>query len=77
MRAKLPISDYINDTKTVLDQVPRLLASMQYIAAADWNAEGSFDLMCQFSRAKQLLHTRTTVRIHGTKSTPFGLFMVV
>ncbi len=31
-RAALPISDYVNDTKTVLDQVPRVLNAMMDIA---------------------------------------------
>lgn len=32
-RAKLPITDYINDTKSVLDQVPRVLNALVDIAA--------------------------------------------
>lgn len=31
-RAKLPITDYINDTKTVLDQAPRVLNALLDIA---------------------------------------------
>lgn len=60
-RAKLPISDYINDTKTVIDQVPRLLAAMQYIALQDETAAYSFDLICQFSRVRQIIATRTVI----------------
>ena len=59
--ARLPISDYINDTKTVLDQVPRLLAAMHYIAIQDKTIAGNFDLVTQFSRARQYLATRTLV----------------
>ena len=32
-QSKLPISDYINDTKTVLDQAPRVLNAMIDTAA--------------------------------------------
>lgn len=60
-RAKLPISDYINDTKTVIDQVPRLLAAMQYIALQDETSAYNFDLMCQISRVRQIISTRTIV----------------
>jgi len=56
---KLPISDYVNDTKTVIDQIPRLLAAMQYIALQETTAAGSFELACQFSRVRQILETRT------------------
>lgn len=59
--AKLPISDYVNDTKTVMDQIPRLLAAMQYIALQDTTAAGSFELACQFSRVRQFVETRTMV----------------
>jgi hypothetical protein len=59
--AKLPISDYVNDTKTVIDQIPRLLAAMQYIALQETTAAGSFDLACQFSRVRQIVETRTMV----------------
>lgn len=58
---KLPISDYVNDTKTVIDQIPRLLAAMEYIALQDSTAAGSFELACQFSRVRQILETRTVV----------------
>jgi hypothetical protein len=60
-RAKLPISDYINDTKTVTDQIPRLLAAMQYIVAQDLNIAGNLDLLCQFTRVRQVVYTRTSV----------------
>lgn len=60
-RARLPISDYINDTKTATDQVPRVLAAMHYVAAQDKTIASNFDLMCQFSRVRQLISTRSTV----------------
>lgn len=57
----MPISDYVNDTKTVVDQIPRLLAAMQYIALQETTAAGSFELACQFSRVRQILDTRTMI----------------
>mmetsp|Transcript_18112 Transcript_18112/g.28002 ORF Transcript_18112/g.28002 Transcript_18112/m.28002 type:complete len:442 (+) Transcript_18112:2331-3656(+) len=59
VQAKLPISDYVNDTKTVLDQIPRLLAAMQFVAIDDKTTAGSFELITQFSRSKQLLQARS------------------
>lgn len=61
-RAKLPISDYVNDTKSIIENFPRLLAAMEYIAANDASTAGSFELLTQFPRARQLFHTRSTVR---------------
>eukprot|EP00536_Pseudo-nitzschia_multiseries_P002204 jgi/Psemu1/322449/estExt_fgenesh1_pg.C_290027 len=63
-RAKLPISDYINDSKTVMDSVPRLLAAMQFIASRQDNTDGSFDVLCQLVRTKQLISTRSTPRMN-------------
>lgn len=51
----------MNDTKTVIDQIPRLLAAMQYIALQETTAAGSFELACQFSRVRQILETRALV----------------
>lgn len=53
---KLPISDYINDTKTVMDQVARVLNSMVDIAAE----EGWAEIVLYIMRASQLLGQRTT-----------------
>jgi len=58
-RAKLPISDYVNDTKGVTENVPRLLAAMQFIALGDSTTSGALDLVCQFARTKQYLATMT------------------
>merc|ERR1712238_588138 len=63
-RAKLPISDYINDSKTVMSSVPRLLAAMQSIASQEESSDGSFDVLCQLVRAKQLISTRTTPKMN-------------
>jgi activating signal cointegrator complex subunit 3 len=60
-RARLPVSDYVNDTKSVIENVPRLLAAMHYIALQDATTSGSFELITQFSRTRQLLETRSTV----------------
>ena len=59
---KLPISDYVNDTKSVMENLPRILAAMSYIAAtAECDVEGSFELVTQFSRTRQLLTARCKV----------------
>jgi hypothetical protein len=60
-RAKLPISDYVNDTKSIVENIPRLLAAMRFIAAFDNTTAGSFELLTQFSRTKQILETRSLV----------------
>ncbi len=61
MKAKLPISDYINDTKSVLDQLPRLLAAMESIAMNNLASEGRFDLICMFAITRQVINTRSMV----------------
>jgi replicative superfamily II helicase len=60
-QTKLPISDYVNDTKSVMENLPRILAAMSYIAAAECDVEGSFELLTQFSRTRQLLAARCKV----------------
>eukprot|EP00568_Trieres_chinensis_P008451 CAMPEP_0183294532 /NCGR_PEP_ID=MMETSP0160_2-20130417/2840_1 /TAXON_ID=2839 ORGANISM="Odontella Sinensis, Strain Grunow 1884" /NCGR_SAMPLE_ID=MMETSP0160_2 /ASSEMBLY_ACC=CAM_ASM_000250 /LENGTH=254 /DNA_ID=CAMNT_0025455877 /DNA_START=14 /DNA_END=774 /DNA_ORIENTATION=+ len=57
--SQLPISDYITDTRTVMDQLPRLLAAMQFVSLDDRSAMGSFDLLCSFAKVRQVLHTRS------------------
>jgi len=57
----LPISDYVNDTKSVIENVPRLLAAMQFIATDDRSTAGTFELLCQFARTKQYILTRSIV----------------
>ena len=79
-RAKLPISDYINDSKTVMDSVPRLLAAMQFIASRE-GLDGSFDVLCQLVRTKQILSTRSTPRTNpgaqlaGVNQSTFNILM--
>ena len=58
-RVRLPISDYVNDTKSVVENVPRLLAAMEYIASSDTTVAGSFDLITQFARSRQYFETRS------------------
>jgi Sec63 Brl domain len=57
-RTKLPISDYINDTKSIVENVPRLLGAMAFVAASEPAEAGSFELLTQFSRIRQLLEAR-------------------
>lgn len=58
-RVRFPISDYVNDAKSVVENVPRLLAAMEYIAAADMTATGSFELLTQFARSRQYIETKS------------------
>ena len=58
-RIRLPTSDYINDTKSVMESIPRLLAAMEFIADGERAAAGSFDLSTQFCRARQYIETRS------------------
>jgi Sec63 Brl domain len=55
---KLPISDYINDTKSIVENVPRLLSAMAFVAASESGEAGSFELLTQFSRTRQLFEAR-------------------
>jgi Sec63 Brl domain len=58
---KLPISDYVNDTKSVIENIPRLLGAMAFISASESSVAGSFELLTQFSRTRQLFEARTRV----------------
>lgn len=58
-KARLPISDYVNDTKSVMDNIPRLFAAVQFIASHESDGAGSFELLTQLSRIKQCLQTRS------------------
>jgi activating signal cointegrator complex subunit 3 len=55
---ELPISDYVNDTSTVLDQLPRLLAAMENVANHEMTAQGTFDMYCMFPIVRQILNSR-------------------
>lgn len=58
---KLPISDYVNDTKSVVENIPRLLGAMAFIAASESSVAGSFELLTQLSRTRQLFEARCRV----------------
>jgi Sec63 Brl domain len=59
---KLPISDYVNDTKSVIENLPRILAAMSFIAASNKErVEGSFEVMIQFSRTRQIFAARCKI----------------
>jgi replicative superfamily II helicase len=58
---KLPISDYVNDTKSVVENFPRLLGAMSFIAATESIVAGSFELLTQFSRTRQIFKARCRV----------------
>jgi hypothetical protein len=58
-KSKLPISDYINDMRSVIDQIPRLLAAMEYIAQEDKGSAGSFEMFSCFSIVRRIFHTGT------------------
>lgn len=58
-RAKLPIADYINDTKSVLDQVPRVLNAMIDIAAE----EGYLSIVFALTKLSQLIKQVSTFHI--------------
>jgi hypothetical protein len=60
-QARLPISDYINDTRSVMDNVPRLLAAMHFIGSKEFQVEGFLEVVSQLFRTKQLLATKSTV----------------
>ena len=60
-KARLPISDYVSDTNTVMDCLPRLLAAMQFIASNDFRTVGLFEVVCQIVRTKQFLTTKIMV----------------
>jgi len=56
-KSKLPISDYINDMRSVVDQIPRLLAAMEYIAQEDKCSAGSFEMFSCFAVVKRIFYT--------------------
>ena len=56
---KLPVTDYITDTRSVMDQIPRLLAAMQYVSLDDSGVSGSFDLMCAFAVTRQVVQAKS------------------
>lgn len=56
--AKLPISDFVNDSRAIVENVPRLLSAMEFIAVGD-AASDSFELMTELVRLRQIWKSRT------------------
>jgi hypothetical protein len=59
--APLPISDYINDTKSVIENLPRLLSAVAFVATGDKNVAASFECYTQCVRTRQLFEARLKV----------------
>jgi activating signal cointegrator complex subunit 3 len=80
-KAKLPISDYINDMRTVVDQIPRLLAAMQFIALDNKEAAGSFAMFSYFPLVRRIFSTgiKNGTKLSSVSNAPsitFGNFIV-
>jgi len=56
-KSKLPISDYINDMRSVVEQIPRLLAAMHFIALDDKDSAGNFAMFSCFPLVRRILKT--------------------
>lgn len=56
-KSKLPISDYINDMRTVVEQIPRLLAAMQFIALDGKDSAGNFAMFSCFPLVRRIFST--------------------
>jgi len=56
-KSKLPISDYINDMRSVVEQIPRLLAAMQFVALDDKASAGNFEMFSCFPLVRRALST--------------------
>lgn len=55
-RTKLPISDYINDMRSVVEQIPRLLAALEYVAEDDKTSSGNFDMFSMFPLVRRIFN---------------------
>lgn len=51
--------------RSVVDQIPRLLAAMEYIAQEDKGSPGSFEMFSSFSIVRRIFHTRTLKPPHN------------
>lgn len=60
-RASLPISDYVNDTKSVVENIPRILAALSFVSLGESSAAGSLHVQTQLSRTRQLFVARARV----------------
>lgn len=56
-KCKLPISDYVNDMRSVVDQIPRLLAAMEYVAQEDKGSAGSLEMFSSFPIVRRIFQT--------------------
>lgn len=70
-KTPLPVSDYVNDTKSVLDQLPRLVGAMQYIVQSSPDRNGSFDVFCMLAKVKQSLKSRSALDYDPLLQIPF------
>jgi len=59
---KVPISDYLNDTLTVMDQIPRLLAAIEFLIKDDFMNPGIFDFLCLISIVRQAISVKSVFR---------------
>ncbi len=60
-KSKLPISDYINDMRSVIEQIPRLLAAMQFIAQDDKGSAGNFEMFSCYSLVRRTFSTGSMI----------------
>ena len=67
-KSKLPISDYINDMRSVVEQVPRLLAAMQFTAHDENASAGNFEVFTSFPLVRRVLSTGMMIGSVGSSS---------
>jgi hypothetical protein len=53
-KGTLPISDYINDMRSVVEQIPRLLAAMQFVALDERESAGNFEMFSCFPMVRRI-----------------------
>mmetsp|Transcript_40669 Transcript_40669/g.73328 ORF Transcript_40669/g.73328 Transcript_40669/m.73328 type:complete len:383 (-) Transcript_40669:165-1313(-) len=80
-KGTLPISDYINDMRGVVEQIPRLLAAMQFIALDDKASAGNFEMFSCFPLVRHIIRTGVMIDVKhsaasNTPSIKFGNFKV-
>ena len=80
-KGKLPISDYINDMRSVVEQIPRLLACMQFIALDDKASAGNFEMFSCFPLVRRIIRTGVMINTiqpfaSDSPSIKFGNFKV-
>jgi len=57
-RCKMPVSDYVNDTKSVVEQMGRMLAAMAFVTEGGGQKDGMLDVMVCIIGARQCLAQR-------------------